>query len=304
MWFKNLRLFRLTQPWTLTHEELHEKLSAFVFNPCGNLDLFRYGFIPPLGQDSEELVHSTQGRMMICAKRQEKILPSGVIKEQVEEKILSIENTEQRKLSRKEKQSLKDEIIFSLLPKAFTRSRLDFAYIDPKANWIVVNSASAKRAEDLMSKLREALGSLPSIPLATKHLPTQIMTRWLREATAGAELELGDECELVASKDGRIIRCKKQDLTASEIRNHLDLGMQVNKLTLIWKESVHLLIDEQCAIKRLKFEGEITNPSNERQPETKAEQFDLDFSIMALEFDALINTIIKSFGGINKDKDI
>lgn len=299
MWFKNLRVFRLTQDWTLTHEELNEKLNAFVFNPCGSLDLFRYGFTPPLGRDSEELVHSTNGRMMICAKRQEKILPSGVIKEQIEEKTLSIENAEQRKLSRKEKQNLKDEIVFSLLPKAFTRSRLDFAYVDPKAKWIIVNSASAKRAEDLMSKLREALGSLPSIPLTTKHLPTQIMTRWLREAKVGNELELGDECELIANKDGRIIRCKKQDLTASEIRNHLDLGMQVNKLTLIWKESVNFLIDEQCAIKRLKFEGDITDPSNERQAETKAEQFDLDFSIMSLELDALISLLIKQFGGID-----
>jgi recombination associated protein RdgC len=299
MWFKNLRVFRLTQPWTLTHEQLNEKLGAFEFNPCGSLDLFRYGFTPPLGKDSDEWVHSTNGRMMICAKRQEKILPSGVIKEQIEEKTLSIENAEQRKLSRKEKQNLKDEIIFSLLPKAFTRSRLDFAYIDPKANWIIVNSASAKRAEDLMSKLREALGSLPSIPLATKHLPTQTMTRWLREAKVGNELELGDECELIANKDGRVIRCKKQDLTASEIRNHLDLGMQVNKLTLIWKESVHLLIDDQCSIKRLRFEGDITDPANERQPETKAEQFDLDFSIMALELDALIKLLIKQFGGLD-----
>jgi recombination associated protein RdgC len=299
MWFKNLRVFRLTQPWTLTHEELHEKLNTFGFNPCGSMDLFRYGFTPPLGRDSEELVHSTNGRMMICAKRQEKILPSGVIKEQIEEKTLSIENTEQRKLSRKEKQNLKDEVIFSLLPKAFTRSRLDFAYIDPKANWIIVNSASAKRAEELMSKLREALGSLPCIPLTTKHLPTQTMTRWLREAKVGNELELGDECELVANKDGRVIRCKKQDLTASEIRNHLDLGMQVNKLTLIWKESVHLLLDEQCAIKRLKFEGDITDADNQRQPETKAEQFDLDFSIMSLEIDALLKLLIKQLGGLD-----
>ncbi len=299
MWFKNLRVFRLTQSWTLTHEELNEKLNTFCFNPCGSMDLFRYGFTPPLGQDSEELVHSTNGRMMICAKRQEKILPSGVIKEQVEEKVLAIENAEQRKLSRKEKQNLKDDIIFSLLPKAFTRSRLDFAYIDPKANWIIVHSASAKRAEDLMSKLREALGSLPCIPLTTKHLPTQIMTRWLREAKVGNELELGDECELVANKDGRIIRCKKQDLAAAEIRNHLDLGMQVSKLTLIWKESVHFLLDDQCAIKRLKFEGDITDPNSERQPETKAEQFDLDFSIMSLEIDALLKLLIKQLGGID-----
>lgn len=299
MWFKNLRVFRLTQAWTLTHEQLDEQLATFSFNPCGSLDLFRYGFTSPLGNESEQLVHSTNGRMMICAKRQEKILPGGVIKEQLEEKIIALENTEQRKLSRKEKQNLKDEIIFSLLPKAFTRSRLDFAYIDPKQKWIIVNAASAKRAEDLMSKLREAIGSLPCIPLATKQAPTQAMTRWLREARIGSELELGDECELVANKDGRIIRCKKQDLTASEIRNHLDLGMQVNKLTLIWKESVQMLVDEQLSIKRLKFDGSITDPENEKQAESKAEQFDLDFSIMALEIDALLKILVKNLGGID-----
>jgi len=298
MWFKNLRVFRLTQAWALTEDQLAEQLQAFCFNPCGHLDLFRYGFTPPLGTDSNQLVHSTNGRLMICAKRQDKILPSGVIKEHLEEKVVQIETSEQRKLGRKEKQSLKDEIIFSLLPKAFTRSRLDFAYIDPKKNWIIVNSASAKRAEDLMSKLREALGSLPCIPLTTKHLPTQTMTRWVREASVGAELELGDECELTANKDGRVIRCKKQDLTASEIRNHLDLGMQVNKLGLIWKESVEMMIDDQLSIKRLKFDGSITDPSDEKQTETKAEQFDLDFSIMALELDALLHILIKQLGGL------
>jgi recombination associated protein RdgC len=302
MWFKNLRVFRLTQTWTQTAEDLHKNLEAFQFHPCGGSDVFRYGFTSPLGKESDQLVHATNGRLMICVKRQEKILPSGVIKEQLEEKVAAIEASEQRKLGRKEKQGLKDELIFSLLPKAFTRSRLDFAYIDPKENWIIVNSASAKRAEDVLSKLREALGSLPCIPLTSKHLPAQIMTRWLREARIDGPFEAGDECELVASKDGRVIRCKKQDLSASEIRNHLDLGMQVSKLALIWKESVEFILDDQLAIKRLKFDGSITDPENERTPETKAEQFDLDFSIMSLEVDALLKQLVKLLGGIEQDK--
>lgn len=302
MWFKNLRVFRLTQPWTQTADDLHNALEPFQFHPCGGSDIFRYGFTPPLGKESNQLVHATNGRLMICVKRQEKILPSGVIKEQLEEKIQAIETSEQRKLGRKEKQTLKDELIFSLLPKAFTRSRLDFAYIDPKENWIIVNSASAKRAEEVASKLREALGSLPCIPLVSKHLPAQVMTQWLRNTKIDGPFEPGDECELVAQKDGRLIRCKKQDLSASEIRNHLDLGMQVSKLGLIWKESVELMLDDQLAIKRLKFDGSITDPENERTPETKAEQFDLDFSIMSLEIDALLKQLIKLLGGIDRDK--
>ncbi len=297
MWFKNLRLYRLTEDWTLTPEELNEKLEPFCFNPCGSLDPLRYGFEPPLGRDSDLFVHAANGYIMICAKKQEKILPSGVIKEALEEKVQAIRDAESRSVSRKERDSMKDEIIFSLLPKAFTKSSLDYAYIAPQEKMIVVNSSSAKRAEDLLSKLREALGSLRCLPIAPKHLPTQVMTQWLRESEAPHQFELGEECELQATKDGRIVRCKKLDLTASEIRNHLDSGMHVSKIALCWKESIHCLLDDQLGIKRLKFEDIIAEKANDSNPETRAEQFDADFTIMTLELKNFIAALLAAFGG-------
>jgi recombination associated protein RdgC len=179
MWFKNLRLYRLSEPWPHTSEALNTALEAFCFNPCGSLDLLRYGFVPPLGRHGSEYVHSTNGYVMICAKKQEKILPTAVVNEQLEEKAVALSEAESRSIGRKERQSLKDDIIFAMLPKAFTKSSLDFAYIAPHENLIVVNAASAKRAEDLLSKLREALGSLRCIPITAKNLPTQVMTQWL-----------------------------------------------------------------------------------------------------------------------------
>jgi recombination associated protein RdgC len=299
MWFKNLRLYRLTEQWTLSPEDLNEALSAFSFNPCGSLDLFRYGWVPPLGRQGSEFVHATNGYMMICAKKQEKILPSAVVNEQLEEKAIAISEAESRSVGRKEKQTLKDEIIFSLLPKAFTKSSLDFAYIAPQENLIVVNAASAKRAEDLLSALREALGSLRTIPIAPKNIPTQIMTHWLRDGELPHDFVLAEECELQGGKDGRIIRCKNQDLHAQEVRSHLDSGMFVNKVAITWKETIHCVIDDQLAVKRLKFEDKILEQANDRNPETKAEQFDADFSIMALELKAFNAALFAAFGGID-----
>ncbi len=297
MWFKNLRLFRLTEEWTISTEELNTKLAEFCFNPCGSLDPLRYGFEFPLGRHGSEFVHVTNGYIMICAKKQEKILPSGVIKEALEEKVQAISDAESRPVSRKERDALKDEIIFSLLPKAFTRSSLDYAYIAPNEKLIVVNSSSAKRAEDLLSKLREALGSLRCLPISPKNLPTQAMTHWLRESKAPHQFELGEEVELQATKDGRVVRCKKLDLTAAEIRNHLDSGMHVSKIALVWKESISCIIDDQLGIKRLKFEDVISDKANDRNPETKAEQFDADFAIMAMELNHFINALLAAFGG-------
>ncbi len=297
MWFKNLRLFRLTEEWTISTEELNTKLAEFSFNPCGSLDPLRYGFEFPLGRHGSEFVHVTNGFIMICAKKQEKILPGGVIKEALEEKVQAISDAESRPVGRKERDALKDEIIFSLLPKAFTRSSLDYAYIAPNEKLIVVNSSSAKRAEDLLSKLREALGSLRCLPISPKNLPTQVMTHWLRESKAPHQFELGEEVELQATKDGRVVRCKKLDLTAAEIRNHLDSGMHVSKIALVWKESISCIIDDQLGIKRLKFEDVISDKANDRNPETKAEQFDADFAIMAMELNHFINALLAAFGG-------
>src|SRR5690625_6455834 len=90
---------------------------------------------------------------------------------------------------------------------------------------MVVNAASAKRAEDLLSQLRESLGSLKVIPLNPTQAPTQLMTEWVRTGTPPEDFELGEDCELQAGKDSRIIRCRHQDLTAPEISSHLDSGM-------------------------------------------------------------------------------
>ncbi len=297
MWFKNLRIYRLTEAWEHTPDALNTALEAHCFNPVGSLDIFRYGFIEPLGRHGHEFIHITNGNIMICAKKQEKILPAAVVNEKVEEKALAISEAESRNVGRKERQTLKDEIIFSLLPKAFAKSSLDYAYIAPQERLIIVNSSSAKRAEDLLSKLREALGSLRVIPLSCKNVPTQTMTHWLHSGKLAADFELGEECELQAGKDGRVIRCKKQDLTANEILNHINSGMFVSKLAVTWKESIHCILDDQLAVKRLKFDDVISDKANDRNPEGKAEQFDADFAIMSGELKNFIAALLNAFGG-------
>ncbi len=297
MWFKNLRLYRFTETFTSTPDDLNRLLGEHSFQPCGNLDMARYGWVPPLGRHGTEYTHVANGYIMICAQRQEKILPAVVVKETLEQKVIEISDSEARHVGRKERETLKDEVIFSLLPKAFTKSSLDFAYIAPHEGLLVVNSASAKRAEDLLSALREALGSLRVIPITAKHVPTQTMTEWVRTGDLPSAFELGEECELQAGKDGRVIRCKNQDLTADEIRNHLDAGMFVNRLSLTWNEAIHCVVDDQLAVKRLKFEDSIQDKADDRNPESAAEQFDVDFAIMTVELSAFIAALLAAFGG-------
>jgi len=294
MWFKNIRLYQLTQPFAHSPEELNEHLAAHVFNPCGKLDLKRQGFVPPLGRHGELLVHAIPGYIMVALKRQEKILPSGVVREALEEKIQHISEQEGRRVSRKERDGLKDELIFELLPKAFVKNSIDYAYIAMEEQLIVVNTASASRAEEMLSALREAIGSLPCVPVTAKLPATSILTAWLLDSPDDGFV-LGDECEMRASKDDRIIRCKRQDLTAEEVLSHIHSAMVVSKLAFEWQGNITGVIDSDFSIKRLKFGEEILDRAGDRNPETAAEEFDAEFSIMTLELKLFLSELMRAF---------
>lgn len=302
-WFKNLRIYRLTKNFSLTPEKLAEKLADFEFQPCGNLDPVKYGWTLPFGRHGTEFVHAANNFILISAKREEKIIPGALIKEELENKLQEIRDEEGRFVGRSERQTLKDEIIFSLLPKALTKASYDFAYIDKENSLLVVNTSSAKRAEELISALRESIGSLNVVPLSVQKTPAHVMTSWLREGAIKKKFELGDECELQAAKDGRVIRCKKQDLTAHEILNHIESGMLVSKISITWNEAISCIIDDQMSIKRIKYEDAIQEKVQEHDAESAVEQMDIDFSIMTVELAAFINDLVKLFGGQNEDLD-
>ena len=302
MWFKNLSLFRLTETFTISSTELVEKLEHMIFRPCGSHDESSFGWTAPLGGNSELLIHEANGFIMICAKKEEKVLPSAVINEIVQEKVLELEPSQGSKLSRKEKNTLKDEIIFELLPRAFSFSRRTYAYIDPKGGWVVVDSASTKKAEDLLSHLRKCLGSLPLVPINTVNNPSQVMTQWLMDDETPQGITIEDECELRSTEEeGGIVRCKNHDLSLPEIKNHLQQQKLVTKLALNWDNRISFVLDEALAIKRLRLLDLIQEQIEDTNAETEAERFDADFSIMTLELANFLPRLLEVFGGEMKN---
>ena len=303
MWFKNLQIYRFSQPFELDASTLGQQLEQQAFQPCGSQDTTRSGWVPPLGRHGSEFVHATNGYLMICARRQDKLLPAAVINEELEQKALEIESREARQLPRKERRALRDEVYFSLLPRAFVRSSLQFAYISPRDQLLIVDSASAKRAEDLIQDLRDTLGSLSVIPLVSRHQPIDVMTRWISSARGESGFEPGEECELRDNANvNSVIRCKNQDLSSAEIINHLKTGMHVSKLALNWQQRLEFVLDEKLVVKRLRFADMVQEQASEIEADDVAAQFDVDFSIMTLELSAFISALADAFGGLDRSE--
>lgn len=299
MWFRNARVFRFTKPFDITAEVLEEKLQEDAFKPCGPQETSRQGWVSPMGKHSDLLVHSAGGYHLIALRKEEKLLPASVIKELVDEKAEMIEAEQHRKVRRKEKDELKEEVTLEMLPRAFSKNRRCYAYLAPADGVLVVDAGSSKQAEDLASTLRKSLGSLPVRPPAVEQAPAFTFTGWLNESIdLPASIELGTECELKdTSEDGGVVRCKGLDLQGDEIRSHLDAGMQVTKLSVTWDDNLSFVLDEELGIRRLKFGDTLQEKLDDVDADDAAARFDAAFSLMTLELARLIPGLLEALGG-------
>jgi recombination associated protein RdgC len=298
MWFKNLCVYRLAEPFAWSAEGLADKLAEFGFQPVARTETVSRGWVPPLGRGAESLVHSSGGRIMICLQEEQRLLPPTVVRETLDERVAEREESEARKLGRREKARMKDEITLELLPRAFTRSRRSYAYIDTREGFVVVDSGTWRAAEELTELLRESLGSLPLRPLQTVSNPQRVMTEWLGQDDTPGDIELGDEAVLEdPDNEGAEVRVKRQDLQSAEIQGHIRAGKHVRRLAVTWNERMQCVIDTDLSVKRLKFLDSVQDEAGDREAETDAERFDADFTIMTLELGRFLPRLLAWFDG-------
>ncbi|MBK5014924.1 recombination-associated protein RdgC [Pantoea sp. S62] len=298
LWFKNMMVYRLNRDIPLSADEMEKQLDAFTFSPCGSQDMSKTGWVPPMGNRSDALTHENKGQIVICARKEEKILPSPVVKQALEAKIDKLESEQSRKLKKTEKDSLKDEVLHSLLPRAFSRFSQNYLWIDTVNNLIMVDCASAKKAEDTLALLRKSLGSLPVVPLTLENPIELTLTEWVRSGDLPAGFALMDEAELKALlEDGGVIRCKKQDLVCDEIANHIEAGKLVTKLALDWQERIQFVLADDGSVKRLKFSDTLRDQNDDIDREDFAQRFDADFILMTSELAALTSNLVEALGG-------
>lgn len=299
MWFKNLLTYRLTQEVPFEPEALEAALASKPARACASQELSTYGFIAPFGKGEDApLVHVSGEYLLIAARKEERILPSSVVNDAVKEKVEEIETEQMRKVYKKERDQIKDEIIQAFLPRAFIRRSMIFAAIAPRQGVILVNSASAKRAEDLLSTLREVMGSLPVRPATVKIAPVATMTDWVKSQQAAEGFYVLDECELRdTAEDGGIVRCKRQDLTGEEIQLHLSTGKVVTQLALAWQDKLSFILDDKLVIKRLKFEELLQEQAEQDGGDEAAQQFDASFQLMMMTFAEFLPVLFEALGG-------
>ncbi len=297
MWFKNLHIYQLTKPLEFSAEELSDKLNDFRFKPCGKMADKSVGWVSPIHRHRDYLIHVASGCILFCMRKEQKMIPASVVKEALEEKVFELEEEFARKVYRKEKQSIKDDIVAMMLPNVFPRSSHIHAYFDTKKNRLFINASSAAQVDEFYELLTNTIGSFGGVQLVAEENPASVMSQWLKDRPP-ENWQLSGEYLLKDPQDERVARFKDQ--TVNDVENHfvndlIDDGYLLQKLGIKYKSYFKALIQDELQIKNLKFDDELVKENDELNSEDELVRFDADFALMTDTISDFTDDLIKTF---------
>ena len=292
MWFKQVTPFRVFE--LPEKRYLDESLGNSWFTELQGLGWFTEGFTHPTAF-SDTAVFGAEKTMLIALKREEKVLPSAAIKHKLDEQIIKIQANEGRNVGRKEKQELREAIIDDLLPKALIKSSRTYGLF--AGEWLFVDTANRRKAENLLAKLSEALGGLPAQQPVPRQSPASLMTNWLLQGEAQGRFVLDSDVTLVGVGDvAPKIKISRKDLTAKDVVQHAKNGMKVTELGLIWNDRVAFILTQDLTLKRIQWLDVVQEEAEGSCDDAESMAYATQL-LMAAVLSAMLGELVDLLGG-------
>lgn len=298
MWFKNLQIYRLNAPWTLSAEQLEARLAQQAFAPIANADMQSQGWLPP--RENGGLVHVVNRQMLLALGTEKKLLPSSVVNQVSKARAAEIEEQQGFPPGRKQMRDLKERVTEELIPRAFSIRRTTMVWIDPVNGWLVVDASSPARADEVFKLLLKSIDKLPFENVHTQLSPQAAMTDWLvsQEAPAGftvdQDTELRDPGQTKAT-----VRYVRHTLEPDDVQRHVSAGKQCTRLAMTWSDKVSFVLTESMTVKRV-APLDVLKEGQDAVTKNEDERFDGDFALMTGELNGLMSDLITALGGIKE----
>ena len=306
MWFKNLQIFRIRNDEMPSIAELESALQAGIAIPCPSNQQSSAGWVPPV--DNGPLVHSVGRQWLIALQTEERILPASVVNDEVEKRAKAQEKEQGFPPGRKQRREIKDLVIDELLPRAFTKKRRTFAWIDPENKTLVIDAPSEAKAFDVTGKIIACnLGiTVGGRPCRTP--PSTAMADWLASGETPSGFTVDHDCELKSVTDDKsAVKYANSILedgigVGGQIKEHLAAGKLPTRIALTWDNRLSFVLTDKLEVKRLAF-LDIIKEQAAQDAETAADQFDADFALMTGELQRFIPALVDALGGEIEEDD-
>lgn len=293
--FKNLIVYRIAEGWNADAAQLAERLGKTPFAPCMPTQPLSVGWAPPRGFEHAPFVESVDGHWLIKLQREQRLLPSSVVNDRVEELAEQVEEQTGRKPGKKARKDLKEQATHELLPRAFTKGSATQIWIAPKERLLFVDAGSSSRADEVITLLIQACDGLSLQLLQTAESPAAVMAAWLMDGVTPEGFQIDRECELKGSDEQKpVVRYGRHSLDTDEVRAHLTAGKMPTRLALSWNERVSFELTDGLVLKKIKF---LDLAFEGRAEVAGDEAFDADMALATGELSKLIPALIEGLGG-------
>ena len=295
MWFKNLIVYRLGADWSRKPEDMEAKLAQQPLQKCGGYEMESRGWACPR-HEGQYLYHQNR-QWLLALGLEQKLLPTSVIRQVAEERILELERTLGHSMGRKQKREIRDQVAAELMPRALSRRRKTYAWIDTANGWLAVNAAGEPKAEQFVEMLRKTEDDLSMTRLETQASASTSMSRWIMDGEVHGPFGIDEDLELRAPDPTKAtVRYARHGLEGRDIRDHLAAGKQPVRLGLTWNDRISFVLTDQLHVKRLSFVGMLEREPGE-EAEDADERFDIDFALMTGDIPRMLADLVKVLGG-------
>lgn len=310
MYFRNLTLYRfpraIAQLFEADEPVAPQHFRDCALKPVGPLEMWSRGFIAPYGQDSELFAVQQGTAAWIAIGTEKKILPPATIEKATAERMRAAEERLGLKISGRQRKRYREETVQELLPRALVQPGRTDAYLDLERGFLAIDTTSRKEADAVVAEIRNAFGSFPALPLNAEVAPRAVLTGWLAEpGTLPAWFALGDEVELRDAADrGAVVKMQRKDLVGEEIDRHLENGMQVTRLALVFQDHVSFVIGEDLVVRKFRLLDGAAERLDDAEFDTARQEMDARFALMVGEVAVLFDALEAAFKLLKLDEDV
>lgn len=233
--------------------DLDEALRSHRFMPCAPTQAVSAGWVPPRGSEHDAAVEATAGVWVMRLATERRTVPGATLKNRVEELAQRVEEETGRKPGKKMRRELKEQALLELLPQAFTK-RADVT-VGIIGGYLIVGTATAARADDVVTALVRAWPGLQVLPVHTAESARSAMCRWLVAADSiSTDFSIGRDCVLQAADETKAsVKFSRHPLDTEEIERHVREGKLPTSLQLTHGGRMTFLLSETMAMRGIEL---------------------------------------------------
>ena len=287
--FRNLRLYKLEGAWPDTEQALSDSLTENPFEPCGKFSERSAGWEAPGGEDNPLLCRRLMGADLLQLRTQSRIVPVAAVKEALEARVAEFRQRTRLEPPRRELVRMKLETRDELLSRALLKSERTRACVIPTASLLAIDVATAGKAEWLLEQLRPCLPAVRWTPFEFASRPDSLMKRMF-QGDLPPRFRLGLECRLQSPADARSTGTwRNVELSDAAIQRHVEDGMRLTHLGLVFDEVMSFVLAEDGSIGKLDLlQGDAADNTDEQEPLAR---MDAEFALLAGSVQRLVEAL-------------